>query len=105
MKKINTLVGIKYRAPTGPLRIGSDWPGIFLRGDEAQRWSCSLEKATRELAKLSKEACPPHDLELSRLSVHLHELKVLLESARLCGDQHDRVALERDCTENKRVAR
>lgn len=102
MKRIDTLVDIEYRAPTGPLRIGSDWPGVFIRGDEAGSWSRSLDIAARELTKLSKHAQSPEDVAFSRLSVHLRKLKRLLGSARVDGDVRDRIARERDRAANTR---
>lgn len=95
MRRIKNLVGVEYRVPTGALRIGSDWPGVFLRGDEAEAWAQSLDRAARELTKLSKRAQPPEDMAFIRVSQRLRELKRILGSARVDGDEHDRIARER----------
>lgn len=102
MRKIKTLADVECRVPTGPLRIGSDWPGVFLRGDEAGTWALSLDRAARELTRLSKKAQPPDDMEFSRISLHLRELKRILRSARVDGDDQNRIARERDGAASKR---
>lgn len=38
---------IGQRICTGPLRIGADWPGIFIRGDEALGLADKLEALDR----------------------------------------------------------
>jgi len=35
MTEIRQLSGVVPRVETGPLRFGDDWPGVFLRGDQA----------------------------------------------------------------------
>jgi hypothetical protein len=32
---LTKLPGVQERVESGPLQFGNDWPGIFLRGDEA----------------------------------------------------------------------
>lgn len=40
------------RVETGPIQFGdSDWPGIFIRGDDAMYYSFALREALRELEK------------------------------------------------------
>jgi len=36
-------VAIPVRLETGPLQMGTDWPGVFLRGDEALAMADNLE--------------------------------------------------------------
>ena len=57
MKKlrITKLPATKNRVETGPLRFGNDWPGIFIRGDDALAVGHSLSLAlgkTSELVEL-----------------------------------------------------
>ena len=45
-----------YRVDTGPLRFGDDWPGIFIRGDQAGELSCQLKYISTKLDRhLSKK--------------------------------------------------
>jgi len=55
---------------TGPLKIGDDWPGIFIRGDEA----IALAQDCRVVAQLNR-------LDLS--VVVLERIAALLESCRV----------------------
>lgn len=34
---------VSPRLETGPLRAGPDWPGVFIRGDNAQAFLISLQ--------------------------------------------------------------
>jgi hypothetical protein len=34
-----------YRVETGPVRFGADWPGLFIRGDDALAFQVWLDKA------------------------------------------------------------
>lgn len=45
--KILKLPGQEPRVETGPVRFGDDWPGLFIRGDNA----ASFAMALRELAR------------------------------------------------------
>lgn len=47
--KINRL-DFDVRMPTGPLKFGDDWPGVFIRGDEAQFFASAIENG--DLSKL-----------------------------------------------------
>jgi hypothetical protein len=40
------------RVETGPLQFGPDWPGVFIRGDNAFGYRLSLEHAVSVLDKL-----------------------------------------------------
>ena len=31
------------RIETGPTQFGSDWPGLFVRGDDCMRFACALQ--------------------------------------------------------------
>jgi len=91
-RKITTLDGIEFRAPTGPLRIGSDWPGVFLRADEVGDWVVALRTAT---TALKKQALGNGDLEVGTALMKLDELAQLLKSARVDGAEYQRMLQER----------
>ena len=40
------------RAETGILQFGDDWPGVFIRGDDAHGWANNPEVALILLDKL-----------------------------------------------------
>lgn len=54
------------RAETGPLRFGDDWPGVFIRGDNAAHYAHALDVV---LAYLDKQ--PVGDGELSPIMVEV----------------------------------
>ena len=37
-------VAASERVPTGPLKLGEDWPGIFIRGDEALGMASDMKR-------------------------------------------------------------
>jgi len=39
------------RVPSGAVQFGSDWPGLFLRGDHALKVAVCVRKLQKELAK------------------------------------------------------
>jgi hypothetical protein len=39
------------RVETGPLMFGDDWPGMFLRGDDALGYALYLDQAANRLEK------------------------------------------------------
>ena len=39
------------RVETGSLQINDDWPGIFIRGDNALGYAMHLEMAIREIGR------------------------------------------------------
>jgi hypothetical protein len=55
----------ELRAETGPLQFGEDWPGVFIRGDEA------LGLADRINMCLTSGLMPPASLPLFREVVDL----------------------------------
>jgi hypothetical protein len=51
-----TLIGLvqlppfpEGRAETGPMQFGVDWPGIFIRGDDALSYAQTLERTIAAL--------------------------------------------------------
>lgn len=57
------------RTKTGPLQFGTDWPGVFIRGDEARSFAVAVRYAIDQL-------------KMPESSV-LSELAALLESAEI----------------------
>jgi hypothetical protein len=43
MKQIRKLPNQKTRVETGPTQFGDDWPGLFVRGDDAFNIALQLE--------------------------------------------------------------
>lgn len=91
-RKITELPGVDFRAPTGPLRIGTDWPGTFIRADEAGTWTGAIEKAVQALKPL---VIANQDIELDQTLRDLKKLQQLLKTARVEGAEYDRIARER----------
>ena len=42
-----TKIDLPLRPATGPMQIGADWPGVFIRGDEAMALADSINAAQR----------------------------------------------------------
>jgi hypothetical protein len=40
---MQTLPAVQQRIETGTLKIGDDWPGVFVRGDEALGFASALK--------------------------------------------------------------
>jgi hypothetical protein len=43
MTKIRHLPPVDDRVETGPVQFGDDWPGVFIRGDNAAMYAFSLQ--------------------------------------------------------------
>lgn len=85
-KRIAQLAGVDYHARTGPLQIGNDWPGVFIRGDVALfTWATILNQAVRDLTAPEGLAADGRHLRIAR---ELHELGKLLKSCQLKGDDY-----------------
>ncbi|MEN8764135.1 MAG: hypothetical protein ABF290_17120 [Thiogranum sp.] len=53
MSKVRQLSEQTERVETGPVQFGDDWPGIFIRGDNAAHYALMLSRedgTMRELA-------------------------------------------------------
>ncbi|MDE2100791.1 MAG: hypothetical protein KGL39_26330 [Patescibacteria group bacterium] len=61
---MNTFPNITDRQPSGPTRFGEDWPGYFIRGDEALGWADMLRRAALQTAA-------PYDKALSEIADEL----------------------------------
>lgn len=45
MRKQPTKFPMSVRVPTGALQFGNDWPGVFIRGDDALSYAFALRRA------------------------------------------------------------
>lgn len=57
------------RVPSGAVQFGSDWPGLFLRGDHASKIAIGVRQLQKQLA-----TAPPADTWAFRCLVELAEL-------------------------------
>jgi hypothetical protein len=67
------------RVETGVLQINDDWPGVFLRGDNAMCYSMQLAKAAEILKNQIKD---DNSLDIF-MPLALEELASLLSSSRI----------------------
>ena len=75
---MQTVTGQAVRIETGPLKFPDDWPGVFIRGDEALGYAGELRVL---LAGVEKRAAKlPQDEGSAR--VRIEQLAALLESCR-----------------------
>lgn len=74
MKKLK----IPARANSGAMQFGSDWPGVFMRGDDALFQAAFLEELTRKIEN-GEEV---HQFDLLRL-------QQLTNSLQACGYRKD----------------
>lgn len=74
--RLTTFGPTSPRVETGPLQFGTDWPGVFIRGDEALYMAMILQNVI--------DAVEDKNLDMIRtLSIlGLENLKTLLSSAR-----------------------
>jgi hypothetical protein len=73
------------RAETGRMQFGDDWPGVFIRGDDALAFARSLRQLLHKTEKRASELSQQQVAACSRSS----ELAALLESCRLKGPLPD----------------
>jgi hypothetical protein len=69
-KHIQKLPALAGRLATAPLQFGDDWPGVFIRGDDANRYANALERV------LGSETPDPR--QLAKLRDLLHTLRSCL---------------------------
>lgn len=60
------------RTETGPMRIGDDWTGVFIRGDDAMKYAMTLGQLLR--------CVKPADFTTSLQWEHVRSLRDLLRS-------------------------
>lgn len=84
MKRLQQLPGIEpFRIATGPARFGADWPGIFIRGDDALSYAHCLRTVLRRRGRGLKELGDiPEGMDHAAW-MGLSDLLKLLNSARL----------------------
>lgn len=75
MSKCQKFVSSIARVETGPKQFGGDWPGVFIRGDDALCFAASI----RRLLK-SKELDEAFIMENADCLGSLNELSELLRS-------------------------
>lgn len=46
------------RVETGPLQINDDWPGVFIRGDNAFHYAMHLQTVLDEIDQSEEAHCP-----------------------------------------------
>lgn len=66
------------RTETGRMQVGADWPGIFIRGDDALGYAQVLHSVVAA-AEPRASTLPPDEL---RVLVRVRELAELLETCR-----------------------
>jgi hypothetical protein len=52
MKKHQKIPLDDARPETGPMQFGGDWPGVFIRGDNALGYALALRRAVERLAEV-----------------------------------------------------
>jgi hypothetical protein len=67
------------RVETGALEINDDWPGVFIRGDNAMHYAVCLKQL---LAKLESQIDQNNVVDIVYLSA-VHSLVKLLDSSRI----------------------
>lgn len=61
----------KPRAETGPMQFGDDWPGVFIRGDNALALSINLEHIASFLEGNPGARAPAHMISRLRSAARL----------------------------------
>ena len=73
------------RTATGPLKFGDDWPGVFIRGDEALGYAGTLRRllaaAESRFTELAQDTTELAQDEISAW-MRVKEFAALLESCR-----------------------
>ena len=67
------------RIETGALAINDDWPGVFIRGDNAMHYAVCLK---RLLSKIESQSDSTDLIDIVSLSA-VHSLVKLLDSSRI----------------------
>lgn len=80
LEEIRELPGVEHRVETGPIRFGEDWPGTFIRGDNAFAYLMYLEKALDVFYRLGEM---DKSLDLYLAFSNLNELAKLLHESNI----------------------
>jgi hypothetical protein len=81
IQKLQVDLGEDARIETGVVQFNSDWPGVFIRGDNAVGYASCLEQALNILKSQSDLHSGCQDFALAIALVNLASLKNLLQSA------------------------
>lgn len=89
LQEINTYFGndLGNRIETGPVQFGEDWPGVFIRGDNAMGFAAALRMHIMLVEKFKSDGSP------LTLSV-MRSLLTLLESCNVRNLQKEDSAQE-----------
>jgi hypothetical protein len=63
MKKYQKISLDNARPQTGPMQFGDDWPGVFIRGDDALGYALAVRRAVERLAEVDSSS-----VDVSRLA-------------------------------------
>ena len=74
MEKIRQLPRQEKRVETGPVQFGNDWPGVFIRGDNAAYYAFTLRRFLDE-AKSKHSDSFANELHYSPLENLYSDLK------------------------------
>ena len=77
-KTISKLSDPGFRVETGPVQFGQDWPGLFIRGDEAAALSLNLGIILKSLHG-PYPSDPSEDVTLLQAMHDLEDIKELID--------------------------
>jgi hypothetical protein len=81
-RKLRTLPGVEGRVETGAIQFGGDWPGLFIRGDDAMALFGNINEIKASLRALLKA----HKISEEDLSVVVGALMPLVAIRKLIKD-------------------
>jgi hypothetical protein len=74
LRKSVTLIPVTdLRVESGPLRFGDDWPGLFLRGDDALGIAGQIDRLLSVLTADQVSAAPSAVLQVHELAKLIHK--------------------------------
>jgi hypothetical protein len=63
MKRYQKIPLDNARPQTGPMQFGDDWPGVFIRGDDALGYALAVRRAVETLVEVDSSS-----VDLARLA-------------------------------------
>lgn len=51
LSEVRKVPGLERRAETAPLQFGDDWPGVFIRGDDAMTFASVMRRAAEKFGE------------------------------------------------------
>lgn len=78
MKEIRQLPAAAPRVETGTTQFGDDWPGVFIRGDNAFAYGAALRVVLEGMTEPNPETHDPLD---AMAYFYLRNLRDLLEAS------------------------